>query len=112
MTSDPLELLVDAAAAARITRWVVSDFGPPPWDQVRGRIRRALRRRGGDCDQQPVRELCAWCSWAEGTECGWCVGVYAAGAVIIARRVAPRVWPAVARWLACAEAAGLLLAEE
>lgn len=101
MSNDPLELLVDAAAAARITRWIVSDFGPPPWDQLRGRFRQRLQERGGHA-----------AIWADGTECGWCVGIYAAAGVMLARRVAPRLWPVAARWLACAEVAGLLLAEE
>lgn len=106
-TDQLLELAVDAAATARITRWLVLDDGPPPWGEKRQKLRVWLRARGGNCDDYG-RTPCAWCTWANGTECPWCVGVYVAAGVLVARRVAPRAWPVVARWLTAAQIAGLL----
>lgn len=107
---DLLELAVDGLAVARVTRWLVLDDGPPPWGEVRHWFRQWLRQRGGFC-QDRGQPPCAWCTWADGTECPWCVGVYVAAGVYAARQVAPRVWPVLARWLALAQTAGLLAVE-
>jgi hypothetical protein len=96
---DAVELVIDAAAAARLTRLVVSDFGPPPWARLRDGARRRLRAS-------------RFAAWDEALDCGWCTGVYVAAGVMLARRVAPRGWAPVARGLACAEVAGALLAHE
>lgn len=97
---DLLDLAVDAGAAARITRWIVADYGPPPWQDIKQDVRRRLRARGGHFD-----------TWADGTECPNCVGIYAAAFVIVARRVAPRAWRPLAAWLACAELAAKSVTE-
>lgn len=44
--------------------------------------------------------------WLAG--CPWCVSPYVAVAVIVARRVFPRAWPACARVLAFSAVAGIL----
>ena len=103
-----LDLATDIAAGARITRWLVLDEGPPPWGAKRDQFRRWLRAKGGSCRDRGQVELCAWCTWADGTECPYCVGIYVAASIQVARRVAPRIWPVVARWLACAELAAQL----
>jgi hypothetical protein len=41
-------------------------------------------------------------------ECPWCMGVYVAGFVFVARRVAPRAWTPLARVLALSATTGLL----
>lgn len=40
--------------------------------------------------------------------CNWCSSIWAGAAVVIARRVFPRVWPACARVLAFSAVAGIL----
>lgn len=89
----PPALLVDALAAARLTRlWTQDSF--PPVVATQRRAYAVLHERHGVV-------------WAEGlTSCPWCVGVWAAGGVVLARRAAPRAWAPLADLLAAAWVAG------
>lgn len=105
------DLLVDALAAARLVRLVRADSITR---HLRGEvIEAAYRRRPSigladvppeervvlDDDPPPVAKL---------VTCAWCLGVWAAVGVVVARRVAPRWWPPVARALAMSHVVGML----
>lgn len=81
------ELVVDALATYRITRLVVEDT-----------------------ITQPLRDLVESGTWLDRLiECPWCVGVWVGMGVAAARAIAPRQWTPVARGLACAAAAALIV---
>lgn len=74
--SRPLDLLVDALAAWRITHLVIADAFPPV-DRARQKV---MTWFGPDSS---VTYL---------VQCPYCVGVYAGAAVAAARMLAPRAW--------------------
>lgn len=89
------DLLLDAAAVARITRLINEDrvpFGP-----IRDRIlERAAENSGGLGSDSRLAELVV---------CPWCVSIWvAAGVVLVAHRVPG--WPLLRRVLAYSLAAG------
>jgi len=85
--------LVDVLAAERVTRLVTRDTLTAP-------LRRRLRR-AADSGQLP--------SWPdELARCSWCVSIWAAAAVVAARRLAPRAWAPIALVLAGSQAIGWL----
>lgn len=81
------DMALDALAAYRLTRLITED-------RITETPRDALRQHGG------------WLG--ELVSCPWCIGVWAAGGVILARRLAPRVWEPAAEVLAVAAVVGLL----
>jgi hypothetical protein len=122
------ELLVDALAVARLARLVTKDvITVGPRDAV---IRWAYTRDGrgdelgvdevfvGD-DGKPrpspapppaevVRTDDHPPKIARLITCPWCASVWLAGGVVVVRRLAPGVWPRVARVLAMSHVAGLV----
>lgn len=112
---------MDGLAAHRITRLLVADT-------ITERPRSAFIRlvwqhtRGVGAAQQVQDEFphSTWSERANEVEhppaaatlvtCPWCMGVWVAGGVVLARAVAPRTWERVARPLALASIVGLLSA--
>lgn len=87
------DLLLDAAAVARLTRLWTQDSFPPVVAAQRSTYS-YLHKRHGEV-------------WAEGlTSCPWCCSVYFAAAVVLARRVWPAGWEQAGRVLALSWAAG------
>lgn len=115
--SEPLELVVDALAAYRLTRLATADVISEPW-------RRSLVDRmvpdgpetqealGSDTAQQVVDQLADPPKLARLVTCRWCAGMWIAGSVVAARRAAPRAWAPVATALALSAAASLLARAE
>lgn len=104
------EVAIDALAAARLARLVRTDTITDPVREVV--LGAAYRRRRQslhpsvktwadhavlDRDRPMVAELLS---------CPWCVAMWCALGVAVARRAAPRTWGPVARMLAMAYAAG------
>lgn len=88
----PTDLIVDALATFRLTRLIVSD-------SITATPRHALQQwllEGGH-----VKAF-------EFTACPWCVGQWVAFGVVIARKVAPKVWHPVACALAFSAVTGIL----
>lgn len=86
-------VIVDALAAARLTRLVTRDT-------ITRRIRWWVRTTE-HAGRLPLGS-------GDFVACPWCVGIWAAVAVLAARRFLPRKWRPIAAVLACAEVAGLL----
>lgn len=84
------DLLLDALATFRLTRLVVADT---LLEEPRARLLVRLETSGHH-------------KLAEGLSCMWCVSIWLAPAVVIARRRAPRAWDPVARTLAFSAVAG------
>lgn len=117
--------VVDALATYRLTRLVVTDA---LLDEVRVGVQIWLGEECRRCDHvidahaNPPGEAprCAivGCScalyvprhpkMAELLGCSWCVSVWIAAGVVVARRVAPRLWGPVATLLAASTIAGVL----
>ena len=94
------ELVIDALAVHRLTRMVIEDRVPFGW--IRSSIvKRAYERQDHDGSQaQPyVVELLS---------CPWCMSIWVAFGVAVARRGAPRVWRPLAQVLAASSVTGLL----
>lgn len=90
------EDLVDALAVARITRLVTEDRIPFGW--LRDRIlERAQENSGGLGSDSRLAEL---------VTCPWCMSIWVAGFVLLARRFVPG-WRHLARLLAASLVAGL-----
>jgi hypothetical protein len=87
-----VEFAIDALAAYRTTRLLISDG---IFDRPRATTRRMLERRG----HEKLLEL---------ADCPWCLGMWVAGAVVILRRTAPRAWSPLASTLALSATSGLL----
>jgi hypothetical protein len=88
--TDAVEVAVDALAVHRLTRLVQDDdvpFGP---------ARELLLDLGRD---RKATELLT---------CPWCLSMWIAAAVVLARRRWPRAWPWIARALAGSAVAGHL----
>lgn len=110
----PLELLVDAGAAYRLTKLVTDDVITAPirdgiveWSYGRLPDIAVERARGetwsdvaiGDEDAPKLATLIT---------CRWCAGVWIGAAVVAARRGAPRAWQPLAEALSLAAAAALI----
>ncbi len=104
------EVVIDALAAARLSRLVRTDRITAPAREVV--LARAYRRRR--LTMHPSVS-----SWSDHAvldrdppkiavllDCPWCVGVWVAAAIAVAGRLAPRAWRPAARALAVAYAAG------
>ena len=108
-----VELLVDTLATYRLTKLVVDDvITETPRDAV---IVLAYAAQGrqvpddgcetlaeavhADADPPKVAVLLT---------CPWCAGMWVALGVVVARRLAPRLWSPLARALGMSAAAGLL----
>ncbi|SHL47750.1 Protein of unknown function [Pseudonocardia thermophila] len=76
------ETLVDALAVARLTRLLQHDEVWPVRE-----LRERFERWAGDT------------RWADLASCEWCLSIWVAAGVAVARRRMPRLWPIVARVL-------------
>jgi hypothetical protein len=119
-----IELLVDVLAVHRLTRLVVADTITRPARRAVGHW--AAERAGdfaladnldADLDLNDALAL----AHVDGTSgpmvaelltCRWCVSVWVALGVVVARRVAPRAWRPVAVVLALSSASTLLVSAE
>lgn len=122
------DLILDAIAAYRLTKLATDDVVTAP---IRDRIiKRAYRRRYGVSPPNFLRESPPpdpyelptgrydWTAMAIDdldppklatlVTCRWCASVHIAFGIIVARRVAPRWWPPIARAFTYASAAALL----
>lgn len=86
------EVVVDALAAYRITRLLITDT-------ILDRPRSALRQFALRHQRNMLLELIG---------CPWCLGAYVAAGVVAARRAAPGLWQPVACVLAFSAVTGLL----
>lgn len=107
------DLVIDAAAAYRVTRLVTADtITAPARDAL---IEKIYERSGSMAHPLPGE------SWSEMAErdpdapksatllvCRWCAGAWISAGIIVARRLAPRQWGPVADAAACSAAAALL----
>lgn len=83
-----MDFVTDTLAASRLVRLVTEDS-----------ITQPLRDFVDDHAPDKISEL---------VTCPWCMGVWIAGGVMVARRYAPGVWKHAARVLALAELASLI----
>lgn len=91
-----IDEVVDALAVARVTRLINEDR--IPFGGVRDAIlARAARDGGGLGSESKLAEL---------VTCPWCMSMWVAGGVLVARR--SRFWRPLALVLAMSEVAGLL----
>ena len=113
----PLELLVDAGAAYRLTKLLTDD-------EITEEPRAALVRRSFagcgleyDADENEVAldvvqryrvEHGPPPKLATLVTCRWCAGVWIGAGVVAARRLAPRAWQPLAEALSLAAAAALV----
>lgn len=101
---DGVRLVVQAAAAYRVTRLIQEDQLPPlPW--LRQRMNGAAVRRG-EKDELSAADLLA----AELTymvNCPECLGFWVSAAVLLADVLVPRLWRPLATALALSAAVGL-----
>lgn len=87
------ELAVDAAAVYRLVRLAqVDDITQGPREAF---VRRYGATKGG-------------IAWSALADCPWCLSIWVAGGVVIARAVSPRLWGMIARALAFSAAAGVI----
>lgn len=116
MTLDPL---VDALACYRLTRLAGADVLTE--DLRRAAVQWAYRRAGrelrvDDATSETTVEAVKASSVNDGPPpklaslftCRWCLSVYLGTGVVVARRVAPRLWDPVARALALSALSALL----
>lgn len=114
MTAD--ELVVDALAAFRLTRLITKDRAArsvrESWIEAAYLDAEAAPKGS---DRFGPGEWTAWAvddedvpALAEFVICPWCVGLWLAAGVAVARAVAPRAWGPLARVLAFNAATGLL----
>ncbi len=113
----PLELLVDAVAAYRLTKLVTDD---EITEQPRaGVVRRSFEANGleydGDVDETALDVVQRYRAehglppkLATLLTCRWCAGVWIGAGVVAARRAAPRAWQPLAEALSLAAAAALI----
>ncbi len=94
-TNPTADLVLDALAAYRVTRLLVSDGIV---DRQRGAIVDRLRRGG----HRKLVEL---------SECPWCIGFWVACGVVAARRAIPRTWAPVAEAFAFSAVSELVASE-
>lgn len=109
---DPLELVVDMLATYRLTRLATADVISEPMRQsVVGRLVGADEVPPGavvPTALEMVEDLDNPPKLARLITCRWCAGVWIAGAVVMARSVAPKLWDPVARAMALSAGAALL----
>lgn len=114
----PAELATDAVAGYRITRLLTADT-------ITARPRAAVIRWSYGDRADDLEATSPHDSWDERAmndpdapalatlaTCRWCAGVWVAGAVVAARRLAPRWWQPVAEVAVVAAAAALLAGSE
>lgn len=117
-----LELAVDALAAFRLTRLVTRDkITEPARDDLIEEAYAQARRTPADADLPDPVHAGDWTAIAHEDPdvpkvaafivCPWCVGMYVAAGVTLARRYVPG-WEHLARLLAVSAATGLLAAQE
>jgi hypothetical protein len=108
----PLELLVDGLATYRLTRLATADVISEPFRRsVVGRLlgwSDEERSAATPTAQEAVDDLDDPPKLARLVTCRWCAGVWIAGGVVVARRLAPRAWEPVADGLALSAGAVLL----
>lgn len=92
-----MDLLVDAVATYRLTRLVVQDDITAP---LRAKVRHAAMRQ---IDSPGIASKIDTL-----ISCPWCVSMWIAGGVYVARRAAPRAWAPLAAILVCSATSGLL----
>ncbi|HXH57657.1 DUF1360 domain-containing protein [Iamia sp.] len=114
---DPLELAVDALATYRMTRLATADIISEPWR--RSVVDRMVDPAEVPPDQPPgalahevVDDLADPPKLARLITCRWCAGMWIAGGVVVARRLAPRAWEPIGRGLALSAVAVLLARAE
>lgn len=124
---DPLVLTVDALAAYRLTRLVTADVIAEP--VRRSVVMRSMGDDAPDSDDAPavdhpeaadvtptalevVESLDDPPKLARLITCRWCAGIWIAGGVVAARRLAPRAWDPVATAMALSAVAVLLARAE
>lgn len=107
---EALVLVTDALAAYRLTRLATADvISEPMRRSVVGRsIGREEAWSPSDTAEQVVEALEDPPKVARLVTCRWCAGVWIAGGVVLARRLAPGAWDPLARGLALSSAAVLL----
>jgi Protein of unknown function (DUF1360) len=88
--SRALDAATDALATARIVRLVQVDEIPV------GKARELVLDLYGDK------------TWSDLLRCNWCLSVWVAGGVVLARHRWPRLWSPLARILAGSQVAGML----
>jgi hypothetical protein len=107
-----LALAVDALATYRLTRLATADVISEPfrrsvvgrllgWDEEQMVASVPTAQEAVDAEDSPP-------SLARLLTCRWCAGVWIAGGVVAARRLAPGAWEPVARGLALSAGAALL----
>lgn len=87
------DTIVDAIAVYRLVRLAQVD------DITQGPREAFVNRYGG------TKGGIAWSALAD---CPWCLSIWVAGGVVIARAVSPRLWGMIARALAFSAAAGVI----
>lgn len=116
---NPLELVLDAVAAYRLTRLATADTIT---EQLRGSIITASYAWNGDEDQLALqRDANPFSTWADLVAmdpdppkmaklvtCRWCAGWWISVLVVVMRRRHPRLWQPVAEVAACSAAAALI----
>lgn len=119
-------LLADALATARLTRLITTDAITRP---ARARLIIEAYALAGDlptasridealdsglCTAADDEVLSAECPppVAKLLTCSWCTSIYVGLGVVLARRVAPRLWNPMATALAMSEVAGILATHE
>lgn len=90
-----IDLVVDALSVYRLTRLLTLDSLPP----VKHARDKVLDRWGES-------------EWSELAVCPWCLSVWLAAGVVVARLVTPRAWTPAARVLAFSAVTGLLSSRE
>lgn len=93
-----VKLVVQAAAAYRITRLIQEDQ-LPPLPKLRSRMADAL------VGEEPPSKLADELIYM--VNCPWCLGFWVSAAVLLADAIAPKVWRPLATALALSAAVGL-----
>jgi len=111
---DALALAVDALAAYRLTRLATTDVIGEPWRRavVDRAVAPADQPAGAVGAQAVVDGLADPPRLARLVTCRWCAGIWIAGGVVAARRLAPGVWEPIGRGLALSTVAVLLARAE
>lgn len=110
-------MMVDVLATARLVRLLRRDVIAAPLREAL--VREAYAARGVDSIQK--RGVSTWQDLAVLDEdppklaellgCSWCLGVWCAAGVAVARRTAPRLWDPLARVLAASFVATVIEVE-
>lgn len=115
---NPLELVLDAVAAYRLTRLATADVITEP---ARSAIIEAIYWRSDPEHAQAIVDSQPYQTWSERAMddvdaprwatllvCRWCAGWWISVLVVVARRRWPRAWQPLAEVAACSAAAALL----